>query len=72
MTRAMSCDTLPLCVGGVGVGVGRWGPCVCVCVMGGLPVPIGTGPALIRIWQCNMLVPPAVTGRMPGAGIQSM
>ena len=31
MTRAMSCDTLPLCVG-VGVSVCMWGVRLCVCV----------------------------------------
>ena len=33
MAGAMSCDTLPLCAGGGGWGVGRWG-CVCECVCG--------------------------------------
>ena len=52
MTRAMSCDTLPLCVGG---GVGRWGGasvcvgvrvcmCVCVCVWCARSYRNGPGP----------------------------
>ena len=37
--RAMSCDTLPLCVGGGGGGEGDGGgACVCECVCGS-PVP---------------------------------
>ena len=32
MTRAMSCDTLPLCVEGGGAEMGGASVCVCVCV----------------------------------------
>ena len=53
MTHAMSCDTLPLCVGGGEMGGG--GACVC-----GSPVPIGTGPSLDQNLAWHML--PATAG----------
>ena len=60
-TCAMSCDTLPLCVGDGEMGV-RVCPCVRVCVWGGggSPVPIGMGPSLDQNLAWHML--PATTG----------